>query len=159
MKGCYARKEVKTIKEDEFLPWQKKAIDILREEADDRKIYWFYSKAGGVGKTAFAKYCLVHEEGVMIADGSAKDIMNQVDMYMKNTGNPPRAVMFNLCRSVEDHVSYKAMEALKDGIGMNGKYEGGQIVMNPCHVFVLANCYPDATKMSDDRFVITCLDD
>ena len=159
LKGCMIAQEIKILKEEQLTEWQTDLLSIMDTEADDRTVYWIWSTHGGVGKSSFAKYCAVTRPGVMVANGKATDILAQVVTYKDTTGVFPSIIIMNLPRCTEGHVSYMALEQMKDGLAMSSKYEGGQIIMNPAHVFVFANTPPDMTKMSEDRFKIICLDD
>ena len=57
-------------------------------------------------------------------------------------------------RDVEEYVSYQAIEAIKNGIFYNTKYESKMITYNSPHVIIFANFFPDITKLSSDRWVI-----
>lgn len=92
--------------------------------------------------------------GVMVANGKAADILAQVMLVKEATGCWPRIVIMNLPRCNEGHISYQALEQLKDGLAMSTKYEGGQMCMNPPHVVVFANTPPEYDKMSSDRFQV-----
>jgi len=158
LKGCMVQEEIRVLREDQLTEWQSDLLAIMDTEADDRTVYWIWSNHGGVGKSSFAKFCAVTRPGVMVANGKATDILAQVVMYKDTTGAFPGIIIMNLPRCTEGHVSYTALEQMKDGLAMSSKYEGGQIIMNPAHVFVFANTPPDMTKMSEDRFKIICLD-
>jgi len=159
LKGVMVNKKVKVLREDQLRPWQTQCLEVMTEEADDRTVWWIWSTNGGVGKSSFAKYCAVTLQGVMVANGKACDILAQVVQYRDSNGFWPRIIIMNLPRCCEGHVSYMALEQMKDGLGMSSKYEGGQIIMDPAHCFVFANTPPDYTKMSNDRFKVICLDD
>jgi len=157
-KGCLPTQQVRVLADSQLRNWQIALLDVMATVADDRTIHWIWSQRGGVGKSSFAKYCAVKVPGTMVANGKAADILNQVVMYKESFGNFPTTIIMNLPRCTEGHVSYTALEQLKDGLAMSSKYEGGQIIMNPAHVFVFANQEPEWRKMSDDRFKVVCLD-
>lgn len=152
-------KVVKTITQDQFLPWEKDIMCTLKEEPDDRKCYWYWSKKGGVGKTSFCKYLVVHEKCIVLG-GKAADCRNGVIEYAKaHCGDTPERIIINIPRSfAEEYVSYEAFENLKDMIFYSGKYEGGMICGNCPHLFIFANFYPDVSKMSEDRWQIFNID-
>lgn len=135
--------------------WQKDIIKMMNEEPDDRKVYWFWDEIGNIGKTQFIKYCIVKHKILYCNGGKMSDIMNLVfnqDMDETNT------VMFNIPRANYGHVSYSALESIKDGLVCNTKYETGVKVFNSPHLFVFANFPPDdPSKLSADRWVITNL--
>lgn len=69
----------------------------------------------------------------------------------------PTIVIFGLPRSMEDYVSYEAIESVKDGIFFSGKYESGMCLFKPPHILIFANFMPDESKLSSDRWRITRL--
>lgn len=154
LKGCLAPEEIKLISKDDFRDWQKELLDILEAPPSDRSVYWYWSQIGGVGKTCFGKYVAVTLPGTMVANGKGGDILAQLVAYAKENGYYPRIVIMNLPKAVGNMVSYASIEQIKDGLCMSGKYEGGQIIMNPPHIVVFANLPPDYEKMSDDRFIV-----
>lgn len=62
--------------------------------------------------------------------------------------------IFDYTRSQEEYISYEALEAVKNGIFYNNKYESGMVVYNTPHVIVLSNFRPDLSKLSADRWRI-----
>jgi hypothetical protein len=135
--------------------WQKNIIKMMDEEPDDRKVYWFWDEVGNIGKTQFIKYCIVKHKILYCNGGKMSDIMNLV---FNQDMNETTTVMFNIPRANEGHVSYSALESIKDGLVCNTKYETGVKVFNSPHLFVFANFPPnDETKLSKDRWVITNL--
>lgn len=136
--------------------WQKKIEDIFLTEPDDRKVYWFWDENGNIGKTAFIKYMVVKYKCLFCSGGKYQDIMNLVfNQDMDNC----RGVFFNIPRANKGHVSYASLEAIKDGLICNTKYETGVKIFNPPHLFVFANFPPDDLyELSLDRWIITNLD-
>lgn len=74
--------------------------------------------------------------------------------------------MFNLARSLEDAVSYQAIEQLKDGVCFSSKYEARLKSFPPPHVIVFANFAPKLEadvkskgKLSKDRIWLIDLDE
>ena len=63
-------------------------------------------------------------------------------------------VIFHYVRSMEDYVSYAAIEEVKDGMFYNGKYESSMVIYNPPHIICMANFPPDLDKLSKDRWVV-----
>lgn len=145
------KKPLKILEEKNLYTWQKDIVKILDEDPDDRTIYWFWEKEGNVGKTTFCKY-LCHEYGAVIIEGKKNDVLHcaaetESDIYI-----------FDFERSMEDYISYSAMEKIKNGLYMSGKYESKMIIRNPPHLICFANFKPDKTKLSADRWKITRLE-
>jgi len=135
--------------------WQENIIKMMETEPDDRKVFWFWDEVGNIGKTQFIKYCIVKHKILYCNGGKMSDIMNLV---FNQDMNETSCVMFNIPRANEGHVSYSALESIKDGLVCNTKYETGVKVFNSPHLFVFANFPPsDETKLSRDRWVITNL--
>ena len=67
-------------------------------------------------------------------------------------------VVFDLPRNNGNKVSYSALEAIKNGLICNTKYETGNKLFNPPHILIFANDEPEWEAMSDDRFKVLCVD-
>ena len=57
-------------------------------------------------------------------------------------------------RSMEDYISYGAIEKIKNGYFMCAKYESKPIIRNPPHLLIFANFKPNIDELSLDRWVI-----
>lgn len=147
---------IRTYSISEARPWQRTYDEIILGPVDPRKIYWLWEPNGGVGKTAFARFCAVHRRGLVLG-GRGADIKYGVATWLQKHHRLDLAV-FHFTRTVENYVSYEAIEAVKDGIFFNGKYESGMVVFNPPHIICLANFYPEDHKLSADRWVIEKLE-
>lgn len=139
----------------ELRPWQKKIEEEILEDPDDRKIHWICDYDGNKGKTQLAKY-LCHVHGALFVGGKGNDIKYAVAQQAEKD-QYPRIIILGLPRTIEDYVSYSAIEEVKDGIFFSGKYESGMVIGNSPHVLCFANFYPDTAKMTKDRWKITCL--
>ena len=93
---------------------------------------------------------------VICVQGKCTDIKHAVNALVKK-GTPPRAVLFIFPRSVEDYVSYDAIESVKDGIFFSGKYDSGMCLFPNPHVYIFANFLPDLDKLTSDRWKIHTL--
>lgn len=138
---------IKLVPEASFHKWQKFLLEKLMQPPDDRKLIWWYDEVGGKGKTSFAKYLTAKYDAVPV-EGKKADVLYccaqfESDMYI-----------FDFERSMEDHVPYGAMEKVKNGYFMCGKYESKPIIRNTPHCVVFANFMPDWTKMSSDRWEV-----
>lgn len=149
-------KPVRTINPDR--DWEKEIIEIVKQEPDDRTIYWYWSKEGCIGKTSFCKYLTVHH-GAIALSGKAADMRNGVIEYIKKKGDCPELVCIPIPRSFDStYLSYEGIENIKDMYFYSGKFEGGMVCGNPPHVFVFSNIEPLEYKMSGDRWVIKNID-
>lgn len=150
------RREVQLIdyfEEAKATAWQREIINIIKGPVDRRKVYWYWSEAGSIGKTTLARH-LVLKHGCVLLGGKERDILFACAKLLENDGTVP-PVVINLPRCVGNHCSYKAMETLKDGLAFSSKYESGMLKFNPVHVVVFANTPPDAGKLSSDRWIVT----
>lgn len=135
----------------ELYHWQKIILEIISEPANRRTINWFYDKQGNAGKTTFA-FHLCMKYNALYVNGKASDIKYAVGNFIKE--NKLKIVIFNYTRSLEEYVSYEALESVKDGIFFNNKYESQMTLMNPIHVIVFANFKPNINALSADRWNI-----
>ena len=131
--------------------WQVKILNIIKEEPNDRLVYWFWSKEGGVGKSQFCKYLCAKEHCVFIDEGKKADIMFSImeaDMDLCNT------VIFDIPRDNGNKVSYKSIESIKNGMVYSPKYESKHKLFNSPHLICFANCEPEYDKLSMDRWMV-----
>lgn len=136
--------------------WQKQIDSIIEKPAEvsDRKIYWFYDINGAVGKTTYAKHLAIRlVDRFLYLGGKAADVKSAITQMVEQ-GNNPDVCIFDFVRSCESHISYDAIESVKNGIFFSGKYESTMVTFNTPHVFVFANFKPDLDKLSRDRWVI-----
>lgn len=151
-----SKAEIKTI--ENLYPWQQEIADAIETEPDDRTINWMYETEGCVGKTALIKYlCVKSSKNVICVSGKAADAKYGITSMMypkKGKGKAPDVVIFTFTRTNEEFVSYEAIEAIKDGLFFNTKYESRQVVFNNPHVYVFANFRPKEGALSSDRWKI-----
>lgn len=140
-------------------PWEIDILNIIKQEPDDRTIYWYWSDAGNMGKTTFCKYLACHHDACCLC-GKGADVRNGALTWKKDKGSYPELCVFPIpCSFNSDYLSYEAIENVKDAFFYSGKYEGGT-VCDPCpHLFVFSNFPPETDKMKADRWVIRCIDD
>lgn len=131
--------------EDNMFPWQQKVVDMITEKPDARTVVWIWEPVGGVGKTTFMKF-LMRFHGAIPLEGKKSDILNVAAQFDSDL------YLYDIERSLEQFVSYSSIEKIKNGMYMNGKYEGGIVDRNPPHVLIFANFAPDYEKLSLDRW-------
>lgn len=137
--------------------WQSEIIDMIGGEPDDRKIYWYWSDRGNIGKSALVKH-LVMKEDAIFCGGRFQDAFYAIKEEVSK-GLDIQIVIFDLPRSMGNKISYTAMEGIKNGLIFNSKYESGKVLFNTPHIIVLANYEPNLDQMSEDRWVVKNLDD
>nr|WAE42275.1 MAG: replication associated protein [Cressdnaviricota sp.] len=138
----------------ELYPWQQELKDLVAGKPEKRKIYWYWESKGNIGKTDFAKSLCISSENVIYVGGKASDIKHGIIEMKKKVGVFPRTVIWDIVRSLEEYVSYQALEEIKNGIFFSGKFESGMCLYNTPHVIVFANFAPETSKLSADRWVI-----
>ncbi len=136
--------------------WQEEILDMVRGKPDDRKVYWYWSDSGNVGKSVLCKHMVLKEDAIVVG-GAFRDAYYAIQQRVSKK-MPVEIVVFALCRSQGNKVSYISIEGIKDGLFFSPKYESGMCVYNPPHVLVFANCAPDLSLLSADRWVVKCLD-
>lgn len=147
-------KPIKVI--EELYPWQAEIEKIILEEPDDRSIYWYWDTKGNIGKSAFIKYMVVKHGVLFCSSGKYADLINLVFNANMDDCN---CVIFDIPRANKGAVSYAALEAIKNGLVCNTKYETGSKAFNSPHIFIFANFPPEnPEQLSSDRWKITCLD-
>lgn len=131
--------------------WQVHLEKLWHTEPDDRQIIWIYDEEGCSGKTQFIKYMEITYPDTWLIKSSYTDSASQ-------TMDNPHLLMFNITRSYKNF-SYSALEDLKDGIMISGKYKGRRHLFKPPHIWVFANERPNELKMSADRWKIINIKD
>ena len=160
--NTYTYPVIKKLKLIENLyPWQEKIINIIKEEPDDRTIYWLWENTGGIGKSQFTKYLAYHYNALFITGGKFSDLINLVYNTDMNKCN---VLIFDLPRSHRNKISYDTLECVKNGMICNTKFETGVAFFNPPHVIVFSNYPPEDAdeecefnsdiKLSKDRLKV-----
>ena len=132
--------------------WQTFILDTIKEEPDDRTIYWMWEPIGNSGKTTFCKYLSIQHGANSIPPKSA-DAFHSVAKLLE-AEREPKILLIDIPRSSIDYINYQALEKVKDGFFCSGKYEGLECIYPSPHVFVFANELPNIDKMSKDRWKI-----
>lgn len=127
--------------------YQLDILSIITKEPDDRKIYWYWEPNGNTGKSSFTKYLCAKHNAVPI-EGKKNDILYCASQYESDI------YIFDFERSMEEYISYSAMEKIKNGCYMCSKYESKPIIRNSPHIICFANFEPDYTKLSIDRWIV-----
>lgn len=132
--------------------WQVDIIDLVKIPANNRTVHWYWKEEGNVGKSTLCRY-LVMIENALIIQGKSSDIFHQIakrcEMAIKMD-----IVIIDIPRCSYGSVSYSAIECIKNGLIMSGKYEGGQFVFKSPHLIIFANEPPEESKLSEDRWHI-----
>lgn len=141
----------------ELYPWQADCLRIINERPDNRKIDWIYGN-GNNGKTTFVKSMVLrYGKSVVCCMGAGKDIFRLIANRLLEDEVDIKVVFFLLTRADENRMSYRALEAIKDGIIVSTKYEPVDLVFNSPHVIVMANFAPDLSMLSEDRWRLSYL--
>lgn len=141
--------------------WQTEIFEKLKGPVEQRKIYWVWSREGGLGKSTFARYVVMNIEHTLVVEGKSSDMKFMIADYMENNnGWWPQVVILDVPRQSQDFLSYTGMEGVKNGLFASTKYKGRMVITNQPHMIVLANFPPnlDNDVMSKDRFIIWDLD-
>lgn len=131
--------------------WQEDVKNRCMVEPDDREINYIIDFKGNMGKSKFCKYMVYHHGALMLPWGKTGDILNLV---VKKGAKS--IYLFDLSRSkpqdwARDDIS-AAMEQIKNGHIVNMKYETGDFMMDPPHVWCFSNQLPNLASMSMDRW-------
>ena len=152
-KAVFQAKPKPSFKLTKLRKWQEqinKRLKELIEEENDRKVIWIYDPVGNSGKTKLCKH-LLGSGAFLVTGGKSAD--NAYRFNYENT------VLFNLTRTQEDYTPYALIEAFKDGMLSSPKYQSEMKIWNTSQVIVMANYYPDKSKLSDDRWEVYTLRD
>jgi len=131
--------------------WQSDLVNqVTKFKADDRKVIWIYEKTGNIGKTWMSRYLVAKHKAIRFENASSKDIA------FAYNGEP--IVIFDYSRTTEERINYQVIESLKNGMIFSAKYNSCSKYFNSPHVICFANWPPKTSSMSNDRWVIKCMD-
>lgn len=133
---------------DDLYEWQMFVLNLIKQEPDDRAVYWFYEEVGRVGKSALAKHLVMHHDAVY-AGGKISDVS-----YILSQRNDVRIVVYDIPRTNVDYVSYTGLEQIKNGLLNSPKYESRTLLFNPPHVLCFSNSAPKWESVSLDRWKV-----
>jgi len=137
---------------EQLRPWQQEIENIILQEPDPRKIYWYWEHSGNVGKTSFVKYAVLKHNALFCDGGKKADLVNLV---FNNDMENCNCIFWDIPRCNQGKISYSALESIKNGLVCNTKYETGVKVFNSPHIIVFANSPPDCPELlSEDRWEI-----
>jgi hypothetical protein len=142
----------------EMSEWQDSVWKSLLEKPDPRKITWIVDTVGNRGKTTFCKYVCMNTKNSLYCGGKAADIKYAVSQMVAE-GKSPKICLFDFPRTMEQYVSYQAIEEIKNGIFFSGKYEAGMVMFNTPHVVCFSNFIPDRSTLSSDRWNVIRIDE
>lgn len=140
-----------------WVSWNTYLRDCIIHETEKRKIFWFWSEGGKMGKTSFTRWLIDKFGAQFCSGGKYSDICNLV--FHTDMEKTP-VVIFTLPREHKNHVSYSALESIKDRLVCNMKsFKNGSKKWNRnTHVIVFGNYPPDMSKLSADRWIIHNVD-
>lgn len=139
----------------EKLKFLLKLMDNYDFPKGDRKIHVVVDYKGGLGKTEFARHCVMNYEDCIITGGKASDMKNQIVEYKKKNDRCPKYIIMDVPRKSCDFISYPGIEECKNMLFYSGKYEGGMINGNKPFFLMFMNSMPEVENMSEDRWSIT----
>lgn len=150
------RPKPKLMTYDILRPNQRLIADKFKDYEDPlfgRKVYWYWEEKGGWGKSVLCKY-LVDCEDAFIVQGKNSDILYGFSEYVKKHGNSPKIVVYDVPRVNQGHVSYQAIESIKNGCFYNTKYESDRCRFDSPHVIVFSNQEPVIESLSECRWIV-----
>lgn len=139
----------------ELYSWQIKLLELVDQPADERAVFWIYSKMGAVGKSDMLKHL------VSVCDFEPMQNAPTRDLACAWKGGH---VVFDYSRSQQDSglINYDVIEHIKNRLLFSPKYESvTKMSENFKNVFVIcfSNQPPDVTKLSKDRWHIFEIED
>jgi len=133
--------------------WQQEVWDMIQDEfrePNDKIIYWIWENKGNVGKTAFSRWLCIKHDAFYIS-GNHKDIKYGLSAYYNKHKYMPKVVILDIPRDTK-HISYTALEKVKDGIFFSAKYESEMVIFNAPPMIVFSNREPEFERQSGDRW-------
>ena len=132
--------------------WQFDILQSLMRQ-NDRKILWVVDKIGNRGKTFLCMYLnILYNFQYLDGTINCRDLAGLLDRNVMG-------VVFDVCRAAHQQFDYCALESLKNGIILSGKYRGKCMRFSSMKVAVFSNSFPSNSNLSEDRWTIVTLDE
>lgn len=141
--------------------WSQEALLRALQDQNDRQVMVWYDPDGNHGKTWLVRH--LYETGrayyVLPTFTTTKEMIQAVASMAiedRKQGYPPREiVVIDIPRSWKwSEQLYTAIETIKDGLVMDGRYSASPIDIWGIKVLVTTNAEPDRKKLSMDRWQI-----
>lgn len=136
--------------------WQVEVKDLMRSMVP-RNIYWFYEETGGIGKSTLTRNLCMTEKCIVVS-GKAGDMKHGIATVKDQTGDGPEFVICDIPRTAMQFMSYGGMEEVANGCFFSTKYESAMVIVSQPKIICFANCLPDYSKMSKDRWQVYKID-
>lgn len=139
-------------------PWQQELLDFIATTPDDRTVHWYCDRGGSSGKSFMTQYLALMGKTIVV-EGKKADVFHKIVEWEADENREDfNTVIWDMPRAYrKDFVNYGALEQIKNGFIISGKYEGGEAHFQSPHLIVFANEEPDYNKFSADRWVIKFL--
>ena len=133
--------------QDLLYTWQ---FDILTSifNQNSRQILWVCDETGNIGKTFLSTYLdIIYNFQQLNGTINTRDLGYMIDEDVAG-------FVVDVPRDGIENFDYVALECIKNGNIISGKYGGRTIKFPPKPVVVFSNNYPNRQKLSADRWVI-----
>lgn len=142
---------------EEYYPWQKSVIDIIKNKPDARSIYWIYDPNGGNGKSYFSKNLLlrpeIYENIRYFSSGKLADVVYSIKETVENF-QIVKTFIFDIPRFKKNVIDFELIENLKNGMLFSSKYESTNLIIPIPNIVIFSNNLPNTNFLSADRWKI-----
>lgn len=114
--------------------WQRDLVEMVSMPAPGRKILWYWSEKGGMGKSAIAAWMWVNLGAALFTNAKSADLAR--------AWKKERIILIDLTFASEDHTNYAALEAFKNGVVFSPKFDSATKARTRPWVVVFANRPP-----------------
>lgn len=139
--------------------WQSKVVELYEGPTIQRRIWWFWSDARGIGKSDAVRWLCT--QGALIVSGKGSDMKYLICKYEEKHGDYPECVVMDVPCSMQGFISYAGLEELCNGVFASTKYECANVIMPYAKVFLFCNSPPamDNVDLSANRLEVYCIDE
>ena len=130
--------------------WQYQVLRLIMSQ-DSRRVMWVYDPAGNNGKT-FLAFFLNICYGFTLLDGTitSRDLGSLLPYDVEG-------VVMDVCRASAKNVCYDALENVKNGYVVSGKYCGSIKRFSSPRCVIFSNTAPDRSMLSLDRWHVVTI--
>lgn len=132
--------------------WQKQLYEMITPQCDDdRHVNLIVDPPGELGKSHLAKHLAYFKKVPVFGYMKSSDILHAVAKM-----GPRDGYVFNLSKMKPQDIAaseiWSAIEQLKDGNFIDGKYQSEMVLMESPHLWVFANHCPDFNFLTKNRW-------
>lgn len=135
--------------------WQTDIIKLINTVMEEREIYWFIDKIGGIGKTSLCKNLMIALAGdILVSNSLDEKIKDLIYECVKLCDSSPKAILIDRPYIKYNILDYSILEEIKNGCFYSEKCEPEILTYKIPHVIIFSDREPDYSQMRPNKFKV-----